>query len=291
MRLQFGVLVGICAFSLGCFGDARDFGEVLEGMSGGSNDDDDDTDDDATPLVVEGSDAMGPILSIVAPDFTDESGIEVDVNITDSLVTVTGVGEGRSDLGAISRDLTEVEIDRYPEIVATPYALDGIAVVVNVDNPLSALSIEQLADIYSGRAITWTNVGGDDVSVVAYSRPFGSEINRTFAEAVLGETPLREDAEIVDSNGQMQSGVSGNEGGIAYLGVGFVDDSVKVVTVEGVVPDTGTIQGGTYPITRNFFLLLGDATNRTEDAQAFIDFAAGAMGDDAILENGYLPVP
>ena len=201
------------------------------------------------------------------------------------------MGDGRSDVGAISRPLTAVEIDRYPDLVATAYALDGIAVVVNVDNPLSALSIEQLADIYSGRALSWASVGGDDVTIAAYSRPFGSEINRTFSDVVLGETPQREDAEIVNSNGQMQSGVSGDVGGIAYLGVGFVDETVKVVTVEGITPDAGTIQGGSYPITRNFFLVVGDATDRPDDAQTFIDYAAGAMGDQAIVENGYLPVP
>ena len=290
MRVRIGVLAGICALSLGCFGDGREFGEVLEGMSGGP-DDDDATGSEPGALVVEGADAMGPILSIVAPEFTDETGIEVEVNITDSPVTVTGVGDGRSDVGAISRPLTDIEIDRYPDLVATPYALDGIAVVVNVANPLNALTIEQLADIYSGRALTWANVGGDDVTIVAYSRPFGSEINRTFTDVVLGETALREDAEIVNSNGQMQSGASGNVGGIAYLGVGFVDETVKVVTVEGSSPDAATIQGGAYPITRNFFLVVGDSTGRPEDAQTFIDYAAGAMGDQAIVDNGYLPVP
>jgi phosphate transport system substrate-binding protein len=284
----------MCSAALGCFADAREFGEVLESASGGV-DDDDDTQGNTTDsggmagLVVEGSDAVGPILQIVVPEYTDESAVEVELRVTESSFVVDSVGQGRSDVGLVSRDLTESEAAAYPEIVQTQFALDGIAVVVNMDNDVGELSLEQLADIYSGRATSWVHVGGEDMPIVVYSRPPESEIGRVFGDLVLGATPLREDAEQLDSSGQMESAVSDEVGAIAYIGAGVVGSTVKTVTLGGFMPEPSTIQSGDYPITRVFWVLTAPSVPGAADE--FLDFVTGPRGDEVVADNGYLPAP
>jgi phosphate transport system substrate-binding protein len=291
MRLTSLVLVGSCSTALGCFADAREFGEVLESASGGIDDDDDSSSESGTMagLAVEGSDAVAPILQALVPEFTDTTDVAVDLLITESNFAVDAVGTGRAEVGLISRDMTDVEIERYPDIVLRTFALDGIAVVVNVDNPIDAISLEQLADIYSGRATSWMHVGGEDMPVVVYSRPPASEIGRVFGDAVLGTTPLREDVEVLDSSGQMETAVNDDVGAIAYIGSGVVGSSVKTVTLDGVMPDAATIQGGSYPITRPFHVLTDPSPSN--EAEAFVDFLTGPLGDDAVIANGFLPAP
>jgi phosphate transport system substrate-binding protein len=290
MRLASVVFVGLCSSAPGCFDDPREFGEVFESASGGADDDDSETGSDTSSmagLVVEGSDAVGPILSTLVPDYSDESGVEVELKVTDSSFTVDSVGQGRSDIGLISRDLTQGERDRYPDLVPSEYAFDGIAVVVNVDNGITSLSLSQLADIYSGRATDWMHVGGEPGDLIVYSRPPDSEIGRVFGDIVLGSTPLREDAEQLDSSGQMETAVSEDVSAIAYIGAGVVGGSVKTVTIEGVMPDEGTIQSGGYPITRVFYMLTADSAPNAADS--FIEFVRGPEGDAAVVANGYLP--
>jgi phosphate transport system substrate-binding protein len=290
MRLPYVVLVGLCSTAPGCFADAREFGEVLEGASGGIDDEESGNESGAMAgLSVEASDAVGPILQVLVPEYTDDTEVEVDLLITESNFAVDAVGMGRAEVGLISRDLTDVERERHPDIVQTPYALDGIAVVVNVDNPISALSLEQLADIYSGRATSWQHVGGEDIPLVVFSRPPASEIGRVFSDAVLGDTPLREDAEVLDSSGQMELAVNDDEQAIAYIGSGVVGASVKTVTIDGVLPEPDTIMGGGYPITRVFYVLTDGSPPNVADS--FIDFVTGPRGDDVVLDNGYLPAP
>ncbi len=293
MRPACLVLVGWCGAAFGCFADARDFGEVLEGASGGTVDDDDDGDSSDSNsggmagLVVEGSDAVAPILQTVVPEYVDASEIDVDLRFNESSFVVDAVGQGRSDVGLVSRDLTASELEEYPDMMRVPFAFDGIAVVVNVDNAIGALSLEQLSDIYSGRATSWLHVGGEDMPITVYSRPPASEIGRVFGGVVLGATPLREDAEQLDSSGQMQSAVSDDVGAIAYIGAGVVGSSVKTVTLDGVMPEPTTIQSGEYPITRMFWVLT-DASPPSA-AESFVEFVTGPRGDQVVLDNGYLP--
>jgi phosphate transport system substrate-binding protein len=284
MRLPSVIFVGLSCSALGCLADAREFGDVLESASGGIDDDDDSATDSGAMagLVVEGSEAVGPILQVVVPEYSDDTEVEVELKVTESNFTIDSVGTGRSDVGIISRDLTDVESERYPDLVLTPFALDGIAVVVNVDNPIDALSLAQLADIYSGRATSWMHVGGEDVPVVVYSRPPASEIGRVFGDIVLGSTPLREDAEQLDSSND-------DAGAIAYIGAQVVGASVKTVTLDGVLPQPATIQSGGYPITRIFYVVIGDSVPNAADE--FIDFVTGPRGDEVVLDNGYLPAP
>ncbi|MBR0305817.1 MAG: phosphate ABC transporter substrate-binding protein, partial [Lachnospiraceae bacterium] len=193
------------------------------------------------------------------------------------------VQEGRCDIGLSSRDLKEEE--KAAGLKATVLAYDGIAVIVNPENPIADLSLETISDIYTGEITNWSEIGGNDVEIVLIGREAGSGTRDGFESITDTEDACKYRQELT-STGDVITTVSQNPGAIGYASVASVKDSVKAVTVEGVAPTEATIKDGSYVVQRPFVLVTKGDKKLSDAAQKFFDYITSADANEIISAAG-----
>ena len=137
---------------------------------------------DASPVTTDGSTSMEKVIGTLGEAFKEKEGIDVTYNPTGSGSGIQAVSEGRCDIGLSSRALKD---DEKAALTETTVALDGIAMIVNPENPVSDLTVEQIADIYTGKITNWSEVGGNDAAIVLIGREAGSGTRDGF-ESITG---------------------------------------------------------------------------------------------------------
>lgn len=238
-------------------------------------------------VATDGSTSMEKVIGFLSEAYMEENGdIKVTYNPTGSSSGIQAVSEGRCDIGLASRDLKDEETEN---LEGTIVAIDGIGVIVNPDNPVEDLSIEQVGEIYTGKITNWKEVGGSDAPIVCIGREAASGTRDGFEEVTNTKDGCQYSQELT-STGDVVQTVSGNPNAIGYASVASVNDSVKALSIEGIVPTTETIQDGEYKIQRNFVLVTKKDTPLSKAAQAFFDFATSGQADSLITEAGAVPV-
>lgn len=238
-------------------------------------------------VATDGSTSMEKVIGFLSEAYMEENGdIKVTYNPTGSSSGIQAVSEGRCDIGLASRDLKDEETEN---LEGTIVAIDGIGVIVNPENPIEDLSIEQVGEIYTGKITNWKEVGGSDAPIVCIGREAASGTRDGFEEVTGTKDGCKYSQELT-STGDVVQTVSGNPNAIGYASVASVNDSVKALSIEGVVPTTETIQDGEYKIQRNFVLVTKKDTPLSKAAQAFFDFATSGQADSLITEAGAVPV-
>lgn len=249
-----------------------------------------DTQTDATNLsgtvVITGSTSVEKILNDMIDEF---QAMNPDVTInytgTGSSAGIADTLAGSNDLGASSREVKEEEkTDTMKEVV---FAHDGIAVITNPANPVTDISVENLAKIYSGEVTNWNQVGGKDAPIVLVSREGASGTRSAFEELIKLEDAggLTEDATVVEGNGNVQTTVAGNENAIGYVSFSFIDDTVKALTVGGIEATADNAKAGSYPLSRPFLFVYNE-NNYTPQTQAFVEFATSDEGQSYVEAHG-----
>jgi len=256
-------------------------------------------------LQIKGSDTMLNLVQAWAERYMEENETE--------FVAVTGGGSGTGfasliagtcDIAMTSRKIKEKERQlagkhgvSLKEIEA---ALDGLAVVVNPSNPVSRLTMAQLADIYTGRISNWKEIGGKDQGIVVLSREVNSGTHVYFKEHVLqrGDPKSKEEyspeALLLSSSQAIADEVAGNPGTIGYYGMGYVTSSQKPVAIAKdenspyVEPTIENVVKASYPISRPLFLYVNEASQ--EKVRKFINFTLSEEGQKIVLENEFVPV-
>lgn len=253
-----------------------------QGDSGGSSGD---TQTDLSGTVnTDGSTSMADVMGVLTETFKE---LHPDVNVnysgTGSGSGISGVLAGTCDIGLSSRELKREEMDQGA--VAHVVALDGVAVVVNPANPITDLTVEQIADIYTGKITNWKDLGGSDAPIAVYGREDGSGTRSAFEEivGVEGECVYTNE---YGSTGDVIGNVAGNENAIGYASLSAVDDSVSAVKVNGVAPSEATVKDGTYTIQRPFVMVTKEGVELSDAAQAFLDYASSADVADYIAKAG-----
>lgn len=235
----------------------------------------------------DGSTSMEKVMGFLSEAYMEEHGdIKVTYNPTGSSSGIQAVAEGRCDIGLASRDLKEEE---KADLQGTVVAIDGIGIIVNPDNPVTDLTIEQIGKIYSGKITNWKEVGGSDATIVCIGREAASGTRDGFEEVTDTKDQCKYSQELT-STGDVVQTVSGNPNAIGYASVASANDTVKMVSVEGVSPTTETIQDGEYKVQRNFVLVTKKDTPLSEASQEFFDFAISPQADSLITEAGAVPV-
>lgn len=235
----------------------------------------------------DGSTSMEKVIGFLSEAYMEEHGkIKVTYNPTGSSSGIQAVAEGRCDIGLASRDLKKEEM---ADLQGTVVAIDGIGIIVNPDNPATDLTIEQIGKIYSGEITNWKEVGGSNAPIVCIGREAASGTRDGFEE-VTGTKDKCKYSQELTSTGDVVQTVSGNPNAIGYASVASVNDTVKMVSVEGVKPTTETIQDGEYKVQRNFVLVTKKDTALSKAAQDFFDFATSEQADSLITEAGAVPV-
>jgi phosphate transport system substrate-binding protein len=174
--------------------------------------------------------------------------------------------------------------------VAHVVAMDGIAVVVHPSNPIGELTVAQVREIYEGKITNWRDLGGPNVNIVKLSRDSSSGTYETFEGLVMAGARIASDTEYVGSNSQAKQRVQNTKGAIAYVGLGFVDDSVKALKINGVHPDHSTVASGRYPIARPLFMFTNGYPELGSHLHAFVTLHLSRKGQDIIEEIGFVPV-
>ena len=239
------------------------------------------------PVATDGSSSMEKVIGYLSEAYMEENAdIKVTYNPTGSGSGIQAVQEGRCDIGLSSRDLKEEE---KADLIGTVVAIDGIAVIVNLENPVNDLTIEQIAALYKGEITNWSEVGGANAPVVLIGREAASGTRDGF-ESITDTEDLCKYSQELTSTGDVVQTVASNPNAIGYASVASVKDTVKKISVEGVLPTIETIQNGTYKVQRNFVFVTKKNEELSEIATAFFDFATSEAADDLIVKAGAVPV-
>ena len=163
-------------------------------------------------------------------------------------------------------------------------ALDGVAVVINPANSVEDLTVEQIAQIFTGEITNWSELGGTDGEIAVFGREAGSGTRGAFEE-IVGVDNCKYTNEY-SSTGDVIGNVASNPNAIGYASLSAVDDTVKAVMVNGVAPSEDTVKDGTYEIQRPFVMVTKDGAELSEAAQAFLEFAMSEDAADIIAVAG-----
>lgn len=238
-------------------------------------------------VATDGSTSMEAVIGYLSEAFMEEyPDVSVTYNPTGSSSGITAVTEGSCDIGLASRDLKDDEADG---LEATVVAIDGIAVIVNTENTVEDLTLEQIAQIYTGEITNWSEVGGEDGTIVCIGREAGSGTRDGF-ESITGTEDACVLSQELTSTGDVIQTVANNPNAIGYASMASVGDTVKTLTVEGVAPSEDTVLDGSYQIQRNFNLIVSTETELSTQAQAFFDYATSTAAADLIRQAGAVPV-
>ena len=237
-------------------------------------------------VATDGSTSMEKVIGALGEAFQNDTGISFTYNPTGSGSGIKAVQEGRCDIGLSSRDLKAEE--KEAGLTGTVLAYDGIAVIVNPENPVSDLSVETIAKIYTGEITNWAEVGGNDVEIVLIGREAGSGTRDGFESITDTEDACKYRQELT-STGDVITTVSQNPGAIGYTSVASVKDTVKAVTVDGVAPTKETIKDGSYVVQRPFVLVTKSDAELSEAAQMFFDYIMSSDANEIIAGAGVVP--
>ena len=235
-------------------------------------------------VATDGSTSMKSVIGALGESFQNaNSGVTFTYNPTGSGSGIQAVSEGRCDIGLASRGLKDDE--KSSGLTETVLAYDGIAVVVSLENPVSDLTLEQIADIYTGKITNWKDVGGSDAEIVLIGREAGSGTRDGF-ESITGTEEACQYRQELTSTGDVIATVSQNPNAIGYASLSAVKDTVKALSVGGVAPSEDTVKDGSYLIQRPFVLVTKDGVTLSPAAQAFFDYATSAEAAPIIAEAG-----
>jgi phosphate transport system substrate-binding protein len=230
----------------------------------------------------------------------------------DVRISVTGGGSGTGiaalingtvDLANASRQIKDEEIEsarsRGVEPVEHIIARDAIAVVVNSENPVSQLTLQQIADIYSGKITNWIEVGGEDRPIVKLSRETNSGTHVYFLETVLrlgddkNKTLFSMNTLLLPSSEGIIAEVRHNPNAIGYDGLGYVPHDVKVIAIakeaggDYVLPSIETVNDKSYPIARDLYTYTnGEPAGIVKE---YLDWILSAEAQEIVAELGFVP--
>ena len=234
-------------------------------------------------VTTDGSTSMEKVIGALGEAFQNETGIQFTYNPTGSGSGIQAVLDGRCDIGLSSRNLKEEE--KEAGLTETILALDGIAVIVNPENPVADLSLETIGDIYTGEITNWSEVGGADAEIVLIGREAGSGTRDGFESITDTEDACVYRQELT-STGDVITTVSQNPAAIGYASVASVKDSVKALTVDGVEATEENIKDGSYVVQRPFVLVTKAEEALNEAAQMYFDYITSEEANEIISAAG-----
>lgn len=248
----------------------------------------------AGELVINGSTTVLPIVQKATEAFSKENpSVSISLSGGGSGNGIKALLEKQCDVAMSSRHVKDKEMaaarKNGVEPVTTAIAVDAIVPVVHPQNPVSNLSMAQLADIYAGKISNWKEVGGEDGKIVVISRDTSSGTFECWQELVMGKTRVAPSALMQASNGAVVQAVSKNPRAIAYIGLGYLDKSVKGLTVNGVRATPESALGKQWPIARELYIVTNGAP--AGGVKQLVDYLLAAdKGQKDVLAVGYVPL-
>jgi phosphate transport system substrate-binding protein len=245
-------------------------------------------------ITISGSTTVLPLAQRAAEVYMNRyPDVRISVAGTGSGDGIRSLIDGTADIGNSSRDLKsrEQRLAQKKGVKLTKHvvALDCIVPVVHQSNPLQNITIGQLRAIYTGQVRNWKQIGGTERQLVVISRDSSSGTFEVWNKVVLGEEMrVRPDAQLQASNGAVAQAVAGNRYAIGYIGIGYLNQQVKPLSVGGVAASPETAQSGAYPIARGLNMFTLERASMA--VQSFVKFVLGPEGQKIAALEGFVPV-
>ena len=235
----------------------------------------------------DGSTSMEKVIGLLGEYYQElYPNVVFTYNPTGSGAGINSVKTGRADIGLSSRYLSNAE--QAEGLKGEILAYDGIAIIVNKNNKINNLSLEEVAEIYTGKITNWKQLGGEDLEIVLIGREAGSGTRDGFESITKTSLNCKYRQELT-STGDVITTVSNNENAIGYASVASVKNTVNIVSIDGVTPSEETIKDGSYKIQRPYLLVTKNAVALSKTAQEFYDFILSKKAHKLILKAGAVP--
>ncbi len=248
----------------------------------------------AGSLRLDGSTTVLPIAQKITEAFMKEfPEVSISVSGGGSGNGIKAIIDSTADIANSSRFIKNEEVKLAVEKGAYPVpfaiAYDCIVPVVNPANPVKDITMEQLKAIYMGKMTNWKDLGGPGGEIVVISRDTSSGTYEVWEEKVMKKERVFPGALLQASNGAITQAVSKNKNAIGYIGIGYVDKSVKALTVNGIPGNEETTLSGKFPIARPLFMFTRGWP--TGDALKFINYVLNPhKGQKFVKEAGFVPL-
>ena len=238
-------------------------------------------------IALSGSTSMEKMVRALSEAFMEVNpGVTVNTEFVGSGAGIEAVTAGTVDIGNSSRALKDEE--KANGVIENIVAIDGIAVVVDPSNEVTALTKDQLIQVYDGTVTNWKDLGGSDMPIVVIGRESGSGTRGAFEELLKLEDKCKYASEL-DNTGAVMAKVAATPGAIGYVSLDVVDDSVKAVSLDGVEPTEENIKAGSYILSRPFVMATkGEISEQNELVQAWFEYIASAEGQEVIKSAGLI---
>lgn len=244
-------------------------------------------------VTVKGSTTVLPITQKAAEAFKKKEGISVSVEGSGSGNGIKALIDGGCDIANSSREMKAEENESakskgvvVKEIVA---AYDMIVPIVHPSNPVKNLTMDQLKAIYDGSITNWKELGGKDENIVVISRDTSSGTYEIWHEKVMRKNDVRPDALLQASNGAIITTVAGNPKAIGYVGFGYINTSVRGLTINNIQISIENGKTGKFPVSRKLYMYINEM-KLSAQAKKFIDFILSDDGQALAREAGYIPL-
>ncbi|OGP82056.1 MAG: phosphate ABC transporter substrate-binding protein, partial [Deltaproteobacteria bacterium RBG_16_58_17] len=247
----------------------------------------------AENIVIKGSTTVLPIAQAALEAYMQANpGAKISLSGGGSGEGIKALIDQSTNIATSSREIKESEVElaktKGVNPTAAVVAIDAIVPIVNPKNRVKDLTIDQLSQIYQGKIANWKEVGGDDLQIVMISRDSSSGTFESWNELVLNKAKVTPRAQMQASNGAIVQAVSKNRYALGYIGLGYIDKTVSVLTVSGIRASAKTAITKEYPIARPLYMYTNGAP-KGETAK-FIAFVLGSEGQKIVAREGFVPV-
>ncbi len=247
----------------------------------------------ADSIVIKGSTTVLPIAQAVLEAYMKENkGVQISLSGGGSGEGIKALIDQSTDIADSSREIKKEEIklaeSKGVKPVAHVIAYDAIMPVVNPKNNVQGLSIDQLSQIYQGKITNWKEVGGADLKIVVISRDSSSGTFDSWDNFVMKKARVAPTAQMLASNGAVVTAVSKNKYAIGYLGMGYVNNSVKGLKVNGVMASAQTALSKQYPMSRELYMYTNGEPKG--EVAKFIAFVKSPKGQEIVKKEGFVPL-
>jgi phosphate transport system substrate-binding protein len=247
----------------------------------------------AESIVIKGSTTVLPIAQAALEAYMKANpGVQISLSGGGSGEGIKALLDKTTDIADSSREIKKEEIELAEKNGVKPLAhvvaYDAIIPVVHPKNKVTNLSIDQLSQIYQGKITNWKEVGGEDLKIVVISRDSSSGTFESWDHFIMKKARVTPQAQMLASNGAIVTAVSKNRYAIGYLGMGYVNKSLKPLPVDGIKASVETALSKEYPLSRELYMYTNGEP--TGEVAKFIAFVKSADGQKIVAKEGFVPL-
>lgn len=250
-------------------------------------------------IQVKGSDTILNVSQAIAEKYMSENrGARVAVTGGGSGVGISSLINGTTNIAMASRNIKDKEIEQAKakgiDVREVVLGFDGITIIANHDNPVKDIDDITLGKVFRGEITNWKELGGDDAPIVVLSRDSSSGTHEFFKEHIIRENNTKKDLEYgpktlyMPSNEAIKQEVKANKYAIGYIGMGYMDDSIESIKVDGVDATVENVATKKYPIAREVYWYVDK--NAKDDVNKLVDYALSPKGQELVKSEGFVPV-